>query len=261
MIVLKSLATAFLMYSKIPMPRVEWKDENRRYALCFFPLIGAVIGGLFLLWRWFCGYAELGVLLNAAVCTAIPILVTGGIHLDGFCDVSDAVSSCAERPRKLEILKDPHIGAFAAIKLAVYLLIQTALFSELSAFRAVLVAAVGFVMSRALSGIAAVLFKNAKRSGSLWAFTEPAHRTVTLVVLGIIIAVCAAAVIVISPLCGGMACIACAAAFISYRVYAYRQFGGITGDTAGWFLQICEIFILAAAVIGEKLGGAVEWLW
>lgn len=261
MIVLKSLATAFLMYSKIPMPRVEWRDENRRYALCFFPLIGSVIGAVFLLWRWFCRWAELGVLLNAAICTAIPILITGGIHLDGFCDVSDAASSCAERPRKLEILSDPHIGAFAVIKLAVYLLIQTALFSEVSLFRAEIVIALGFAMSRALSGLAAVLFKNAKRSGSLWAFTEPAHRAATLVVLGIITAVCTAAMIVVSPLCGGAAIIACISAFVGYRLYAYSQFGGITGDTAGWFLQICEILILAAVVIGEKVGGAVQWLW
>lgn len=261
MIVLKSLATAFLMYSRIPMPRVEWRDENRRYALCFFPLIGAVIGRVFLLWRWFCGFAQIGTLLNAAVCTAIPIVITGGIHLDGFCDVSDAVSSCAERPRRLEILKDPHIGAFAAIKLGVYLLVQTALFSEVTLFRAEVVIAVGFVMSRALSGMAAVTFRNAKRSGSLWSFTEPAHKTVTLVVLGVIIAACAAAVICVSPLCGGAAVIACAAALAAYRIYAYRQFGGITGDTAGWFLQVCELCVLIAAVVGERLGGVVEWLW
>lgn len=259
MIFLRSLAAAFLMYSKIPMPRVEWRDENRRYALCFFPLIGAVIGAVFLLWRQLCRYAELGLLMNAAVCTAIPILITGGIHLDGFCDVSDAVSSCAERPRKLEILSDPHIGAFAAIKLGVYLLIQTALFSEVSLFRAEIVIALGFVMSRALSGLAAVVFKNAKRSGSLWAFTEPAHRTATLAVLGVIIAVCAAAMVIVSPLCGGAAIIACIAAFVGYRLYSYKQFGGITGDTAGWFLQICEIFILAAVVVGEKVGGML-WL-
>lgn len=259
MIFLRSLATAFLMYSKIPMPRVEWRDENRRYALCFFPLIGAVIGALFLLWRQLCRYAELGSLLNAAVCTAIPILITGGIHLDGFCDVSDAVSSCAERPRKLEILSDPHIGAFAAIKLGVYLLIQTALFSEVASFRAEIVIALGFVTSRALSGLAAVVFRNAKRSGSLWAFTEPAHRTVTVVVLGVIIAVCAAAMVIVSPVCGGAAGTACIAAFVGYRLYSYKQFGGITGDTAGWFLQICEIFILAAAVVGEKVGGML-WL-
>lgn len=255
MIFLRSLATAFLMYSKIPMPRVEWRDENRRYALCCFPLIGAVIGAVFLLWRWLCRYAELGSLLNAAVCTAIPILITGGIHLDGFCDVADAVSSCAERPRKLEILSDPHIGAFAAIKLAVYLLIQAALFSEVTLFGAEVVIALGFVMSRALSGLAAVVFKNAKRSGSLWAFTEPAHRTVTLIVLGGFIALCAAAMIIACPLCGGAAVIACIAAFVGYRLFSYKQFGGVTGDTAGWFLQVCELSMIAAAVVGEKIGG------
>lgn len=245
------------MYSKIPMPRVEWRDENRRYALCFFPLVGAVIGALFLLWRLICRECEIGLLLNSAVCTAIPILVTGGIHLDGFCDVSDAVSSYAEKSRKLEILSDPHIGAFAVIKLAVYLLIQTALFSELSEFRAELVIALGFVMSRALSGLAAVVFDNAKRSGSLWAFTEPAHRTVTLGVLGAVIVICFVAMMITSPLCGGAAVIACIAAFTWYRLYSYKQFGGVTGDTAGWFLQICELCILAAAVIGEKLGGVL----
>ena len=260
----RSLISAFLMYSKIPMPRVEWRDENRRYALCFFPLVGAVVGGAFLLWRRFCGWVGFGTLLNAAVCTTIPMLITGGIHLDGFCDVSDAVSSHAERSKKLEILSDPHIGAFAAIKLGVYLLIQTALFSEMSLFSAEIVAATGFVLSRALSGIAAVCFKNAKKAGSLWAFTEPAHKTVTLVVLGIITAVCAAVMIIASPLCGGLAVIASGAAFICYRLFAYRQFGGITGDTAGWFLQICEILILAAVVIGEKIvvfKGISQWLW
>ena len=47
--ILRSFASAFLMYSRIPMPQVEWKEENRRYALCFFPLIGAVIGAVFIL--------------------------------------------------------------------------------------------------------------------------------------------------------------------------------------------------------------------
>lgn len=264
MIFLKSLASAFLMYSKIPMPRVEWRDENRRYALCFFPLVGAVIGGALLLWQWLCRWVGFVTLLNAAVCTAIPVLITGGIHLDGFCDVADAVSSHAERSKKLEILSDPRIGAFAAIKLGVYLLIQTALFSEMAQFRSLraeIVVAIGFVLSRALSGLAAVCFKNAKSGGSLWAFTEPAHKTVTLAVLGIITALCAFAMIFVSPLCGGAAVVASAISLIWYRLFAYKQFGGVTGDTAGWFLQICELLILAAAVIGEQVGGVTQWLW
>ena len=43
--VFSSLVIAFSMYSKIPMPRVEWTEENRKYAICFFPLVGLVTGG------------------------------------------------------------------------------------------------------------------------------------------------------------------------------------------------------------------------
>ena len=39
-----SFKIAFSMYSRIPMPRSEWTDENKSYAMCFFPWIGAVIG-------------------------------------------------------------------------------------------------------------------------------------------------------------------------------------------------------------------------
>ena len=42
--VIRSLIIAFSTYSRIPMPQVEWSDENRKYTMCFFPLIGAVIG-------------------------------------------------------------------------------------------------------------------------------------------------------------------------------------------------------------------------
>ena len=35
---------AISMYSKIPVPRVEWKEKNMKYAMCFFPVIGVVIG-------------------------------------------------------------------------------------------------------------------------------------------------------------------------------------------------------------------------
>lgn len=255
MIFFRSMMTAFLMYSKIPVPRVEWREENRRYALCCFPLVGAVIGVLFLLWRLLCREFSIGIFLNSAVCTATPILITGGIHLDGFCDVSDAAASYADRPRRLEILSDPHLGAFSVIKLAVYLLIQTALFSELSDLRAEIVTALGFVISRAFSGLAAVVFDNAKKSGSLWAFTEPAHKTVTLSVLGIVIVLSAALMMVSSPLCGGLAVIACIISFVFYRLYSYKQFGGVTGDTAGWFLQICELCILIFVIIAEKIGG------
>ena len=116
---IRSFITAFQMYSRIPMPRIEWRPENRRYALCFFPFVGMVMGCLFMLWDRICTRLGTGSLLFGAGAVFLTVLVTGGIHLDGFCDTCDARASWGDKARKLEILSDSHIGAFAAIKLGV----------------------------------------------------------------------------------------------------------------------------------------------
>ena len=113
---------AFSMYSKIPMPQSQWSRENMRYALGFFPMVGLVIG--LLVWAVAELFESLGTaqgqLFRVSVLTVLPVLISGGIHLDGFLDVSDAMSSWQERDRRLEILKDSHAGAFAIICCAVY---------------------------------------------------------------------------------------------------------------------------------------------
>lgn len=45
--IVKAMIIAFSMYSQIPMPQFQWKDEDMKYMLCSFPWIGAVIGGCF----------------------------------------------------------------------------------------------------------------------------------------------------------------------------------------------------------------------
>ena len=159
---LRSLCSAFLMYSRLPVPKVEWKEENRRYALCFFPLIGAVIGGLLIVWRIVCDRLGIGQLLFAAGAVFLPVLVTGGIHMDGFCDVNNARASYADKEKRLEIMSDPHIGSFAVIKLCLFLIIQTALFTQIFTVKSAAVIACGYVLSRALSGLTAVTFKAGK---------------------------------------------------------------------------------------------------
>ena len=77
------------------MPQVEWTDENRKYAMCFFPLVGAVIGALIWLWLLVCRWLEINALIQGAVGAVVPLLVTGGIHMDGFMDTADALASWA----------------------------------------------------------------------------------------------------------------------------------------------------------------------
>ena len=62
--VIRSLLIAFSTYSRIPVPQAEWTEENRRYSMCFFPLIGAVIGAAMALWLWLCQRLALNGLLQ-----------------------------------------------------------------------------------------------------------------------------------------------------------------------------------------------------
>ena len=68
-------------------------------------------------------------MLQAAVAVLIPVLVTGGIHLDGFLDTSDALSWQVTE-RRFEILKDPHTGAFVIIACCSYFLAAFGIWTE-----------------------------------------------------------------------------------------------------------------------------------
>ncbi|WP_024859512.1 adenosylcobinamide-GDP ribazoletransferase [Ruminococcus flavefaciens] len=250
---LKSLCSAFLMYSRIPVPKVEWKEENRRCALGFFPLIGAVIGGLLILWRIFCDRLGIAQFLFAAGAVFLPVLVTGGIHLDGFCDVCDARASYADKAKRLEIMSDPHIGSFAVIRLCLYLIMQTALFTQIKTVRAAAVIACGYVLSRALSGLTAVTFKSAKSEGTLRSFVRPSHKNITVAMEAFFITLSTASAVFLMPVEGLSAAAAAVLVLLWHRYTSYRDFGGITGDLCGWFLQVCEIAMLAAAVFAERL--------
>lgn len=253
MSVIKSLCSAFLMYSRIPVPKVEWKEENRRYALCFFPLVGAVVGAVLLLWYHIADCFSAGKMLFAVICTALPVMITGGIHLDGFCDVNDALASCQSREKMLEIMKDHHIGAFAVIKLCIYLLLQAGIYSEISCFAEMLIIAMIPVRSRAWSALAAVTLPNARGNGSLASFAEPAHKRVTIASEIIYLLITSAAMI----FCGGLSGIAemlCGViVFLYYRRTSLKRFGGITGDTEGYFLQLFELITAAAVIAADKL--------
>lgn len=252
---LKSILSAFLMYSRIPVPAVEWKEENRRYSLCFFWLIGAVIGGLFLLWRFFCRKLHLNEIMTGAGSAVIPLFVTGGIHMDGFCDVSDAKASYGDAKKRLEIMKDSHVGAFAVINLFIYFIMQTALFSQAKSWKTCGIIAVGFVVSRALSGLTAVTFRCAKKSGTLQNFTEPAHKKITVTTLITVTIICFIAMTFLDAFSGIICILTIICVVIYYKRFSYKTFGGITGDLSGWFLQICEISLLASAVFSEALEG------
>lgn len=251
--VIRSFVIAFSTYSRIPMPQAEWSDENRKYAMCCFPLIGAVIGLILWGWLWICDALKIGMLLKGAVSTIVPLLVTGGIHMDGFMDTSDAMASWQTIERRLEILKDSHVGAFAVIGCAGYLLLSAAVFGEIPVQRAPMLMGV-FMISRALSALALAFFKSARPGGMMDGFARTAHRRMVSMTAVAYTVFCA----VLWVVCGRWIAVGCfaaaAACFAYYRYMAYKNFGGVTGDLAGWFVQITELALAAVIVLGGKIG-------
>ena len=244
MVFFETIAVAFSMYSALPMPMVAWKPENLRYAMCAFPLIGIVLGGLCALWAWLCQRLALPVIIQGAGLTLLPVLVTGGIHLDGYADTWDARSSHASPERRAEILKDPHIGTFAVIRLCVLFVIRFALWCSMPKYDPVAVTAV-FCLSRTLSGLSVAAFPLAKNTGLVHTFATSAHRANVRRVL-LALAVLLTMVLAFRGLSGVVCAAAGWAVFGRYYRLTVAEFGGLSGDLAGWFLETGETWMLLA---------------
>ena len=246
------------MYSKIPMPQVEWTKESMQYCICFFPAVGAVIGAATLLWNMLVGAKLSGSLLFTAVLILIPVLITGGIHLDGLLDTADALSSYKTKEEKLEILKDSHAGAFAIIIGICWFVLDFGIYSEADAHTIGLLA-IGFVISRTLSGLSLVSFRMAKNTGLAATFSDMALKSKVRIVMICYLIVCAGLLLYLDPLYGTAELIGALLVFFWYRHLSYEKFGGITGDLAGYFLQMCELFLqncelfMAVCVIGLRI--------
>jgi len=254
---LRSLGIAISAYSVLPVPRFAWSRENMRFSICFLPVVGAIEGLLLFLWAFFCSRMDLGNAVFASGAALIPLLLTGGIHMDGFCDCVDALSSRGDRQKMLEILKDPHIGAFAAIFCAAYMLAVFGLFSGIgyAPLPVMVIACCGFTLSRALAALSALSLPSARTTGFLVTFTQSAHKKAAAISMGAVALLASAAMIALNPLAGAAGIVFAAASFFWYRNMAVRKFGGVTGDTTGYFIQVCELAILAGVFAGTLITG------
>ena len=254
--ILKSIAVMLSTFTVIPMPQIkEWDEDSTRFAIGFFPLAGLVIGAALFGWAALTEALNIHNSLFAAGAAVLPILLTGGIHMDGFMDTVDAISSRQPRERKLEILKDPNTGAFAVIYCVVYMLLTYGLFAHIGYVRALAVVSFGYVLSRALSALNAVTLPNARGTGGMLAsFTSHAHKR-PVIVMCIVFALAALACMIYFDVRGGIF----AAALVLlvtlwYRRTVIRTFGGATGDTSGFYLQLIELAVLIGVAVGDILG-------
>lgn len=239
---LNNMQTAFAMFSRLPMPQVEWEPENMRFMLCFFPFVGAVICAASLLLAFFGNRLGLQRSFLSALLVLLPVVITGGIHLDGFLDTMDALSSWKGRAEKRRILKDPHTGAFAVISACSVFLVWYGAYTQLlSDWEALQTVSLTFILSRALSGWAVITFPKTSEKGTAAQFSETADARIVRRVLLVMAFLTMAAMAIVRPLYGFTAAGCSLVLLLIYYRTAVIDFDGTNGDLAGWFLCLCEV--------------------
>ncbi len=249
--VFSGLVVALSMFSRIPVPAFSWDDKSMRWAIGWWPLVGAIQGAVF------CGLAALMALVKvpplmaAAVLLAVPYAVTGGLLADGFGDTVDALSSRAPRERALEIMADPRLGSFAVLALCLHVVASFALLTQIAGdVAAAACVGLAFVLTRALAGLCVLILPSAHEGGLASAFATHARKGPARYMLAAWALVAAVLMVVLGGW-AGLVALACVAAVLAWYVcLVRRRFGGVTGDTCGWLVQVGGLAALAGLAFG-----------
>ncbi|MEG0297934.1 MAG: adenosylcobinamide-GDP ribazoletransferase [Clostridium sp.] len=241
-----ALNMAISMFTIIPLPKYEWDEKSARHMMKFYPIIGLIIGLL-----WYGAFIVLdklqcSVMLSSAILMAVPFVLTGFLHLDGFMDVCDALLSRRPKEDKLKILKDSRVGAFSVISLVLVFIIEfsainTILVKESNMIFLILIP----VISRSIVAYLLITKEMISESylGKLFkAGTGTFDKVLVLsfYFTAIIISfILIKSIGIVIPLVMGLL------AFLLVR-NTEKELGGINGDVAGYILVLTEFVGLIA---------------
>ena len=227
-----------------------WTEENFGKSVKFFPLIGAVIGIISAASIGFFYFLTEGKLpiFTAAISFALPIIITGGIHCDGFIDSIDGLFSGREREKILEIMKDSRVGAFGAVSLVLLAALEISALIELLKLSIAWSLAAIFsapIISRLMMVITIGKFPYARREGMGKAFAKFTTRRT-------IIFAAASTIFILSPIIFVdtkifLATILALIISLSFTFYfgnfATKKIGGVTGDIYGAVSTLVELIV------------------
>lgn len=242
---MNSFLRAIALLTILPVRPAE-DDTAPGRAMAFYPLVGALIGGLLAGLAWlmvWSGVRTAAPLLPAALVLAAWAGLTGALHLDGWADCCDALFVPVSRERRLEIMKDPRLGGFGAAGLILLLLVKLAALDGVLRGPHALPALIAIpALARWATVIAARAYPSA-RPGGMGDFFRRGLGRRELIIATIFAGLAAA------PLGwrGPLLWLAAGAGLLVFARLARVQLGGLTGDVYGAIIELAETAALVAA--------------
>jgi len=217
-------------------------------AVVWFPVVGGLIGAaLGLLW-W--GSAQLwSPVLAAAIVVAADVALTGMLHLDGLVDSADGLLAHMSRDRRLQVMREPTVGAFGVVTAVVVLVVRWAALASLHP--SILLLCGLWALARTAMVVITAVVPPARPDSLASGFVSTAHRTGLWLAGMAGTAGAAAALVVWHGIAGAASTAAAAVAAGAVAMLARRRVGGYTGDVLG-----------AAGALAETVGlvvAAARW--
>ncbi|MEK3935836.1 adenosylcobinamide-GDP ribazoletransferase [Sporosarcina sp. FSL W7-1349] len=242
--------TAIPLQKEFPLGR---KEVTGMYIA--LPFVGAAIGlVMFAVAALFSGGLELGTLLTTVAVVTTGIMLTGGLHLDGWADTGDAYFSYRDQAKRHEILDDPRLGAFGTMALVLLVLIKISLIHEFLTSHAdwtyLYFILIPF-LARAGMNIFFVTVPLAKDKGLAHFFKEKMAGK-GIVGVSVLVSLLLLAVIGFVTDHLGMAIALFAvlsASLLLYRRWTVRNFGGVSGDLCGAFIEGAEVLLWFVVIV------------
>jgi cobalamin 5''-phosphate synthase/cobalamin synthase len=236
------IALTFLTRLPLPAPKVEVTSEEFSLSYRYYPLVGLIIGLLL----WLLAKAltlYFPALVLGALLLVAELMLTGGLHLDGFMDSMDGLLSARSPERILEIMMDSRIGAHACMALFGLLLLKFALLASLTPpqFSILLVMP---MLSRWVFQIGVVGFPYARPQG-LGKGIHDTTRWIPFLINGCLVL---GASFFLSGFAGLIAFGVCVITVTLLASRISSLLGGLTGDLYGAFIELSEVGCLLAAL-------------
>lgn len=236
--------------------QTEWTAEDFGRSTRFFPLVGLVLGICYALFALLLLYAVGMRALTAALLLVLPLLLTGGLHADGFMDTADGVFSGRDRERKLEIMKDSRVGAFGVVSFVMLMFVQYALISDMHPLLLIPALFVMPVIGRFAMVLSVACFPYAREDGMGKTFADMADRK-TIVIAALI------TMILVLPW-GFLAALALVLGTVFALLFCRlitHVLGGVTGDVYGAATVLTETLVLFVFSLASTQPNVWGLLW
>lgn len=241
------LALQFLTIAPIRIKKIMPGEMAR--AAAYFPVVGLLLGLVLWTASHLLSLARLDPFASNIILVVLLIILTGGLHLDGLSDASDALFSGNDRTEMLRIMRDPNVGAMGVLAIVSILMLKIALISSMLLHTKGIAIVLMCVLARWSMSFSVFAFPYAREDGKAKPFIDGMDRKIfcisTFIALVIVLIISRAAGLVMLGITAALAYLA--------NSFIKKKIGGITGDTIGAVSELIEVAVLFSIVILERI--------